>query len=69
VALAYSEVGGLMSYGKQAGWIAHRQAGIYVGRILGGAKAKAADQPIVQSTKFELHIDLKAAKRCMSQLL
>jgi len=49
--------------------MAHRQAGIDVGRILGDAKAKPADQPIVPSTKFELVITPKTAKRCMSQLL
>ena len=56
----FTIAGGLMSYGGSFVQFSHRQAGIFTGRIIMGAKP--ADLPVRQVTKIEFLINLRTAK-------
>jgi putative ABC transport system substrate-binding protein len=55
----FAEVGGLITYGSDI-TDAYRRAGVYVGRILKGAKPE--DMPVVQADKLELIVNVQSAR-------
>jgi ABC-type uncharacterized transport system substrate-binding protein len=61
-----TEIGRLMSYASNIADV-WRQAGVYAGRILNGAKP--ADLPVVQSSKFELVINHQNRRRVWQLLI
>ena len=55
----FADAGGLIIYGTSI-IDANRQLGVYTGRVLKGAKP--GELPVIQSTKFEMIINMKTAK-------
>jgi putative ABC transport system substrate-binding protein len=55
----FIEAGGLIAYGSGITWM-YREAGVYVGKILAGAKA--GDLPVIQPSKFAMIVNAKTAR-------